>query len=63
MRKALSAFPTGGRRSWRLLTDLVTCLSNGFVEGKNNRTKAVMRQGYDYRNRRNWRLRIPLAVA
>ena len=35
----------------------------GFVEGKNNRTKAIMRQGYGYRNRHNLRLRILLEVA
>lgn len=63
MRKALSAF-----RNWRqeilaFIDFLPTRLSNGFVEGKNNRTKAVMRQGYGYRNRRNLRLRILLAVA
>jgi len=45
------------------LTDLATRLSNGFVEGKNNRTKALMRQGYGYRNRHNLRLRILLGVA
>ena len=33
------------------------------AEGKNNRTKAIMRQGYGYRNRRNLRLRILLEVA
>ncbi len=63
MRKALSAF-----RNWRqeilaFIDYLPTRLSNGFVEGKNNRTKALMRQGYGYRNRRNLRLRILLAVA
>ena len=63
MRTALSAF-----RNWRqeilaFFDFLPTRLSNGFVEGKNNRTKAVMRQGYGYRNRRNLRLRILLAVA
>jgi transposase len=63
MRKALSAF-----RNWRqeilaFIDYLPTRLSNGFVEGKNNRTKAMMRQGYGYRNRRNLRLRILLAVA
>jgi transposase len=42
---------------------LPTRLSNGFVEGKNNRTKALMRQGYGYRNRRHLRLRILLEVA
>jgi len=56
-------FATGGKKFWPFLTDLATRLSNGFVEGKNNRTKAMMRQGYGYRNRRNLRLRILLAVA
>jgi transposase len=63
LRKALSAF-----RDWRqeilaFFDFLPIRLSNGFVEGKNNRTKALMRQGYGYRNRRNLRLRILLAVA
>jgi transposase len=35
-------------------------ISNGFVEGKNNRTKALMRQGYGYRNRQHLRMRILL---
>lgn len=35
-------------------------VSNGFVEGKNNRTKAMMRQAYGYRNRYNLRMRILL---
>ena len=35
-------------------------LSNGFVEGKNNRTKALMRSAYGYRNRQHLRLRILL---
>jgi transposase len=63
MRTALSAF-----RNWRqeilaFFDFLPTRVSNGFVEGKNNRTKALMRQGYGYRNRRNLRLRILLGVA
>ena len=63
LRKALSAF-----RNWRqeilaFFDFLPTRLSNGFVEGKNNRTKAIMRQGYGYRNRGNLRLRILLEVA
>ncbi|WP_201381980.1 transposase [Ktedonobacter sp. SOSP1-52] len=33
-------------------------ISNGFVEGKNNRTKAMMRQAYGYHNLGNLRLRI-----
>lgn len=59
MREALSAF-----RNWReeilaffsFLPD--NRITNGFVEGKNNRTKALMRQAYGYRNRLNLRLRI-----
>jgi transposase len=63
LRTALSAF-----RNWRqeilaFFDFLPTRLSNGFVEGKNNRTKALMRQGYGYRNRRHLRLRILLEVA
>ena len=60
LRKALSAF-----RDWRceilaFFDFLPTRLSNGFVEGKNNRTKAIMRQAYGYRNRRHLRMRILL---
>ena len=63
LRKALSAF-----RNWRqeilaFFHFLPTRLSNGFVEGKNNRTKALMRQGYGYRNRDHQRLPILLEVA
>lgn len=59
MCEALSAF-----RNWReeILTFFSFLpdyrISNGFVEGKNNRTKALMRQAYGYRNRLNLRLRI-----
>jgi transposase len=35
-------------------------ISNGFVKGKYNRTKALMRQGYGYRNRQHLPLRILL---
>ena len=60
LRKALSAF-----RDWRheilaFFDFLPTRLSNGFVEGKHNRTKAIMRQAYGYRNRRHLRMRILL---
>ncbi len=37
--------------------------TNGYVEGKNNRTKQLQRQAYGYRNRANLRLRILLPVA
>jgi transposase len=63
LRQALSAF-----RSWR--TEILNCfaflptrISNGFVEGKNNRTKALMRQAYGYRNQAHLRLRILLEGA
>lgn len=38
-------------------------LTNGFVEGKNNRTKAIQRQAYGYANPANLRLRILLPKA
>lgn len=61
--QALSAF-----RSWRteilnFFVFLPTRISNGFVEGQNNRTKALMRQAYGYRNQEHLRLRILLEVA
>jgi transposase len=60
LRKTLSAF-----KNWRLemlafFQFLPMRISNGFVEGKNNRTKALMRQGYGYRKRQHLRLRILL---
>jgi transposase len=61
--QALAAF-----RAWRaeilnFFAFLPTRISNGFVEGKNNRTKALMRQAYGYRNHQHLRLRILLGVA
>jgi len=55
-------------RTWReeilnFFVFLPTRISNGFVEGKNNRTKALMRQAYGYRNHQHLRLRILLEVA
>ncbi len=60
LRKALSAFTNWRQEILAFFHFLPTRLSNGFVEGKNNRTKALMRQGYGYRNRQNLRLRILL---
>jgi hypothetical protein len=40
-----------------------TLLSHGFVEGKHNRTTALVPQGYGDANRRPLRLRIPLEAA
>jgi len=33
-------------------------ITNGFVEGKNNRIKTIKRMAYDYRNMDNFRMRI-----
>ncbi|MHB8597170.1 MAG: ISL3 family transposase [Ktedonobacteraceae bacterium] len=60
LRKALSAFVNWRQEILAFFQFLPTRISNGFVEGKNNRTKALMRQGYGYRNRQHLRLRILL---
>jgi transposase len=62
LRKALSAFVNWRHEILAFFQFLPTRLSNGFVEGKNNRTKALMRQAYGYRNRSHLRLRILLGV-
>jgi len=58
LRKALSAFVNWRQEILAFFQFLPLRISNGFVEGKNNRTKAIMRQGYGYRNRHHLRLRI-----
>lgn len=63
LRKALSAFGNWRQEILAFFDFLPTRLSNGFVEGKNNRTKTLMRQGYGYRNRSHLRLRILLEIA
>lgn len=63
LRKALSAFVNWRQEILAFFHFLPTRLSNGFVEGKNNRTKALMRQAYGYRNRRHLRARILLGNA
>ncbi|MGH2479265.1 MAG: ISL3 family transposase [Ktedonobacteraceae bacterium] len=60
LRKTLSAFKNWRHEILAFFQFLPTRISNGFVEGKNNRTKALMRQGYGYRNRQHLRLRILL---
>ena len=60
LRKTLSAFNNWRQEILAFFQFLPLCISNGFVEGKNNRTKALMRQGYGYRNRQHLRLRILL---
>jgi transposase len=58
LRQALSAFRTWRAPILAFFTFLPLRLSNGYVEGKNNRTKALMRQAYGYRNRQHLRWRI-----
>ena len=60
LRKTLSAFKNWRQEILAFFQFLPTRISNGFVEGKNNRTKALMRQGYGYRNRQHLRVRILL---
>lgn len=60
LRGALSAFRTWRAEILAFFHFLPTRISNGFVEGKNTRTKMLIRQAYGYRNRRHLRLRILL---
>src|SRR5882762_19091 len=62
LREALSPF-----RNWRqeilaFFDFLPILVSNGFVEGKNNRTKTIMRQAYGYHSHYNLRMRILLGA-
>ena len=61
--QALSALCTWRAEILNFFAFLPTRISNGFVEGKNNRTKALMRQAYGYRNHQHLRLRLLLEVA
>ncbi len=47
-------------RNWReeILNYFDYPITNGFVEGKNNRIKTIKRMAYGYRNMENFRLRI-----
>lgn len=58
MRQALSAFVNWKTEILAFFRFLPTRISNGFVEGKNNRTKTIMRQAYGYRNFHHLRLRL-----
>ncbi len=60
LHKTISAFVKWRQEILAFFQFLPTRISNGFVEGKNNRTKAIMRQAYGYRNRHHLRLRILL---
>jgi transposase len=58
MRQARSAFAKWKQEILAFFQFLPTRISNGFVEGKNNRTKTLMRQAYGSRNFQNLRFRI-----
>ena len=58
LREALSPFQNWRQEILAFFQFLPILVSNGFVEGKNNRTKAMMRQAYGYHNRYNLRMRI-----
>jgi transposase len=62
LRKALSPFKNWRQEILAFFQFLPILVSNGFVEGKNNRTKTMMRQAYGYRNRYNLRMRILLGA-
>ena len=50
-------------KNWRneILNYFDRRITNGFVEGKNNRIKVIKRMAYGYRNIENLRRRILLA--
>jgi len=62
LREALSPFKKWRQEILAFFHFLPILVSNGFVEGKNNRTKAMMRQAYGYRNRYHLRMRILLGA-
>jgi len=62
LRKALSPFKNWRQEILAFFHFLPILVSNGFVEGKNNRTKTMMRQAYGYRNHYNLRMRILLGA-
>ncbi len=61
--QALSAFHAWRSEILNFFAFFPMRISNGFVEGKNNRTKALMRQAYGFRNHQHLRLRVLLGVA
>ena len=62
LREALSPFKNWRQEILAFFQFLPILVSNGFVEGKNNRTKAMIRQAYGYHNRYNLRMRILLGA-
>lgn len=62
LRESLSPFKNWRQEILAFFQFFPILVSNGFVEGKNNRTKTMMRQAYGYRNRYNLRMRILLGA-
>jgi len=62
LREALSPFKNWRQEILAFFQFLPILVSNGFVEGKNNRTKTMMRQAYGYRSHYNLRMRILLGA-
>src|SRR5437764_4230679 len=62
LQEALSPFKNWRQEILAFFQFLPILVSNGFVEGKNNRTKTMMRQAYGYHNRYNLRMRILLGA-
>jgi transposase len=62
LREALSPFQNWRHEILAFFQFLPIRVSNGFVEGKNNRTKTMMRQAYGYRSHYNLRIRILLGA-
>jgi transposase len=62
LREALSPFKNWRQEILAFFHFLPILVSNGFVEGKNNRTKTMMRQAYGYRSHYNLRMRILLGA-
>jgi transposase len=62
LREALSPFKNWRQEILAFFQFLPILVSNGFVEGKNNRTKTMMRQAYGYRCHYNLRMRILLGA-
>jgi transposase len=62
LQEALSPFKNWRQEILAFFQFLPLLVSNGFVEGKNNRTKTMMRQAYGYRSHSNLRMRILLGA-
>jgi transposase len=62
LQEALSPFKNWRQEILAFFQFLPLLVSNGFVEGKNNRTKTMMRQAYGYRSHYNLRIRILLGA-